>query len=304
MRFTTLLLVLVFALVTVVVYANGVGTTESTTTETTTPTTPTTGEEATTETTTTTVTTPTVPVTGAGPTTPVITTPTMSPDVEMFNTNFVTSSFGIDRASVTGLRQAGWSWGDIYLLANIASQTGQPILTIANWRSQGLSYDQIGARYNLTMANIVTPAVVQTSVAGFVGEYGYQPIYYKTDPWGNPVLTRFDAERYSMMGYDWRDIAVAANISAETGVPVRDVLAWIDRGYTWPQVAREYGLKPSSVMDVSQYPFAREPGVIGFPVTQPTTTTTTTIPTTQPVTPTGAGPMQPGMTTVPPPPIY
>lgn len=229
--------------------------TTTTTPETTTPETTTTTPEVTTPEVTTPETTETAPA-GAGPTVPTGIMTATTPEVETFNTNLVATTFGIDRTSVTSLRQAGWSWGDINLMAQIAQKTGQPISQIASLRAQGLSYTDIAARYNLTAMDVTIPSPVVTRVAGAVTEYGYQPIYYLTDPWGNPVLTRFEAERLSRLGYRWQDIAVASNISAKTGAPVTEVLSWIDRGYTWPQVARQYGLSPRSVMDISRYPFA------------------------------------------------
>lgn len=278
MRFTTLLLVSIFTLAAVGVFANGITAPQPATPDVT-------------------------PPVGTGPTVPTPTTPSttvtlVSPEVEQFNLNLVTTTFGVDSTSALALRQAGWMWSDIHLLAHIANQTNRPIIEIANLRSQGLTYANIGQRYNLTMAQLTMPTFIRQRVAGFVGEYGYQPIYYRTDKWGNPVLTRYDAERLSRLGYDWRNIAIAANISAETGVSMRDILQWTDRGYTWDQVARQYGINPDDVMDVSQYPFARDMGQI-------------ITPTTQPVPPAGAGPMtpmQPGMQpgTVPPapPPVY
>jgi len=299
MRLTTLLLVLVLSAATAALYANGTGTTPPSETEETTPavTVPETtapGMETTTPT----------PPTGAGPTTPVApvvtTTPAMSMEVETFNTNFVASAFGIDRASIMALRQTGWSWGDIYLLANISDLSGRSVLDVAGMRSQGQSYSAIAAQLNLTTAQITSPAVVETRVAGFVAEYGFEPLYYQTDPWGNPVLTRYDAKRLERMGYDWQSIAIAANIAAQTGASVSSVLAWIDRGYTWPQVARIYGVNPKRVMDVSRYPFAREGGA-----TMMAPAATTAVPTarrhrrrggavTTAPPPAGAGPMEPG----------
>ncbi|MEN6521997.1 MAG: hypothetical protein ABFD46_12710 [Armatimonadota bacterium] len=285
MRLTTLLLVSIFVLACAGVYANGIGTTPE----------PTTPPEET-----------TLPPVGTGPTTPTLVTPpttvsTVSPEVEQFNLNLATTTFTVDSASVIALRQAGWTWADIYMLAHIANQANRPILEIANLRSQGLSYSNIGQRYNLTMAQLITPSVIRTRVAGFVGEYGYQPIYYKTDLWGNPVLTRYDAEKLSRMGYDWRNIAIAANISAETGVSMSDIMSWADRGYTWQQISRQYGVDPDKVMDVSKYPFSREPGVYTTSTNQYTT------PTTQPPPPTGAGATTPspsGTYQTIPPPVY
>ena len=60
------------------------------------------------------------------------------------------------------------------------------------------------------------------------------------------------------MGYDWRSIAIASNISMRTGDSVRDILAMTNTGLTWPQIARNYGLNPKDVIDVSSYPFRRD----------------------------------------------
>ncbi len=223
---------------------------------------------------------------------PSTTMPMTSAEVEAFNTNLAVANFGVDRNSVMQLRAAGWSWGDIQLMANIAMQAKRPILEIAALRSQGMAYSDIATRCNLSLVAITSAPAVMTRVAGYSTEYGYQPIYYKTDPWGNPVLTRYDAERLSRLGYRWQDIAVATNIAAKTGASTQEVLSWTDRGYTWQQIAREYGLNPNSVMDVSRYPFAHEG--MGFAVTQPTMTTTTA--------PVGSGPTMtypPSMNTVP-----
>lgn len=194
--------------------------------------------------------------------TPAAGAPAMTPEVEMFNSNLVVAAFGVDKQSVMSLRQAGWAWGDINLIAQIASRSGQPLTTIASWRSQGLSWADIASRYNLTAMDITMPSLVTTRVAGFVAEYGYQPIYYRTDPWGNPVLTRYEARRLSRLGYNWQSIAVAANIAAEAGVSVQEVLAWTDRGYTWTQIARQYAVDPRKVTDISKYPFAKEAGMM------------------------------------------
>lgn len=208
---------------------------------------------------------------------PSVTVPATSSEVEMFNTNNCVSQFNVDRTYIQQLRANGWSWGDIYLMSNISNKTHRPLLEIANLRSQNMAWTDIANRYNLTAMDITSSPVIMTRVAGYTAEYGYTPIYYMTDQWGNPVLTRYEAERLSKLGYSWQDIAVAANISAKTAARVEEVLAWTDRGYTWPQVAREYGLSPKSVMDVSQYPFARVIGTRGTVTTAPV----------------GAGPMYP-----------
>jgi hypothetical protein len=229
--------------------------------------------------------TPVTPPDSAMTTTTSGTTMVMAPEVDTFNTNLVMSLYSIDRPTINSLRQAGWSWGDIYLLANTAAQINQPIMTVANWRSQGMTYDQIASNNGLTPVALTSPFAVRTMVAGFVTEYGYQPIYYLTNPWGTPVLTRYEAERFSNLGYTWQDIAVAANISAKTGHSIHDILSWRDRGYTWQQIARQYSLDYNSVLEISMYPFVREPSSSTFPEDR--------------MMPVGAGSMQPtspGMT--------
>ena len=254
MRLTTLLLVSIFMIASVAVFANGMQ-----------PTQPVTPEEPTM---------PTMPPSGAGPSVtpqqpmqPMM--PVMTMDVETFNTNYVVSTFCVDAATVTALRQAGWSWGDIYVMSSIASMSGRPLLEIAGYRSQGLPYDQIAARFNIASTQILAP-MPTTRVAGTTQTYGYLPIYYRTDPWGNPSLTRFDAERLTRLGYDWRDIAAACNITSRTGVPVRDVLAWTDRGYTWPQISRIYGVNMDWITrDIERYPFPRTCGGEVAPICPP-----------------------------------
>lgn len=296
MRLRTLLLVLFLGLATVAAFANGHTPVQPETPEVTTPTTPEGMGPA--------PTTPTVVVPSTCGTciTPAVcptgTMPQPTSSVEVFNTNLATTNFGVDAASVTGLRQAGWAWGDIYILANIAQKSSRPILEIANLRSQGMAYDQIACRYNLAANDILCapPCAVQTKVAGFTGQYGYAPLYFRTDPWGNPVCTRWDAERLSRMGYGWTAIASAANVAAVTGARCEDVLAWVDRGYTWQQIACMYGLNADCVTNVSLYPFGRGSGFGSCG--EPTCNECNTCPPVQPCNP--CPPANPCATTCPP----
>lgn len=277
MRIAVLLLGLMLVLSTAAL-ANGnvtpgVGTTP-TTPPTITPTTPTT---TTTDTGVTTTTTTTTPV-GAGPTTTTVPTgtmqpcppgttmtgmvETMSPEVETFNTAFLSSYYGLSSAAISNLRAQGFTWGEINFISNVAARTQRPITEIAAWRMQGATWPEIASRYNVALTDITTPLMPTSRVAGFVGETtmmtSTMPPYYLTDRYGNPVLTPIDAQSFMQRGYDWRSIAVAANISARTGVPVGEILAMTDRGMTFTQIALEYGLRPENVLDVSLYPYSRD----------------------------------------------
>lgn len=261
------------------------------------------GTTPTTSTTTTTTDTGTItttPPVGSGPTVPTGTTmqpgtttttttttmvETMSPEVEAFNTQFLSNFYGLSSSTISSLRSQGFTWGEINFMANMAARTQRPITEIAMYRSQGSTWPEIAGRYNVALTDVTTPFMPTSRVAGFTGQTGMMtmgmvgvPPYYLSDRYGNPVLTPTEAQAFIARGYDWRSIAVAANISARTGVPVHDILSMTDRGMTFSQIAMQYGLRPEYITDVSLYPYSHE---------NVTVTTTTTTYGTAPV---GAGP--------------
>lgn len=185
------------------------------------------------------------------------TTVAVTPEVESYNINFVSSTYGISPATVRDLRTKH-DWGTIYFMANVAAKTGRPITEIASLAEQGMTWNQIASRYNVAMSDLLVPGP-RTAVAGYVGEIGTRPVTttWMADKYGNIVLTQNEADRLRKQGYSWQDIAIAANVSSRTGQPVYQVLQWTDRGMTWPQIAREYGLNPDDVTDISMYPFDR-----------------------------------------------
>jgi hypothetical protein len=84
-------------------------------------------------------------------------------DVESFNRAFLAQYFGLCEADLVTLRQKGFSWGDIALMANTSVRTTQPILQIAQFRSQGMSWTDIGSRYNVCLADLIRPVQMKTT---------------------------------------------------------------------------------------------------------------------------------------------
>lgn len=191
---------------------------------------------------------------GAGPMEPV------SPEVDAFNQAFMSNYYGLSTQTISDLRARGHSWGEIHLMANASARTQRPIQEICMHRIEGRTWAEIAQTYNVTVAELTRPYMPVARVAGFVGEVRAAPHgYYQTDRFGNPVLTMREAELYRVRGYEWRTIAIAANVSAQTAYPVREILRMVDMGQTWPQIAMRLGLRIDDIIDVAEYPFTREP---------------------------------------------
>lgn len=183
----------------------------------------------------------------------------VSPEVDAYNRQFARQYFGLRDADITALRNQGMAWGEIYLAANVAARSSRPITEIAALRSQGVAWNDIGTRYNIALADLTRPFVPAGQVAGVTAMVG--PITAPTNMIskdGRIILSLKDSERFRAMGYDWRSIAVAANISMRTRDSVQDILAMTNRGLTWPRIARSYALSPNEVVDVNYYPFRRD----------------------------------------------
>ena len=195
---------------------------------------------------------------GAGPTTEM----TTSPEVDAYNRNLIINQYGISGADIMYLRAQGFSWGDVNFMANMAVKTGRPIREIAALRSQGMSWSDITMKYNVSMADINQSYMPTVQTTGVTIPYGtlMVPPFYRTDKLGNPILTFREARSLERLGYDWRSIAIAANISAKTAIPFSDVLRMTEQGLTWPQIAVNFGLRPQDVLDISGYPYATDIG--------------------------------------------
>lgn len=187
-----------------------------------------------------------------------------SNEVEMFNHNYVVGCYGISDATVNDLRQRH-DWGTIYFIANMAKKTGRPITEIASLAEQGVAWNDIASRYNVAMSDLTAPMCPTTvamvpgagmTTAGYGTGASVMPVYI-TDRHGNIVLTAYDDARLKMRGYSWQDIAIAANIAAQTGLTVDDVLTYTGTGTTWPQIALRFGLNADDVVDTTMYPFPR-----------------------------------------------
>ena len=177
---------------------------------------------------------------------------------ESFNRTFFSQYYNIPMTQVVALRQQNWSWGAINVMANAATRTNQPISQIASLRSQGSSWNDIASRYNVASADFTMPMQMRTvtamrSMAG--AGPAVSPVIY--DNRGNVLLTQDQVNYLYRSGYDWLDVAIAANISMSTGYPVQEVLMQMKTGNTWEGIAQYYGVPPEIALNVANYPFPR-----------------------------------------------
>lgn len=180
-----------------------------------------------------------------------------TPEMEAFNRRFISQYYGIPESQLVQLRQQGFSWDEINLIANASVRTGQPVATIASLRSQGMSWQDIANRYNVALSDLTSPTmrvVVARPIPAGAGPVATTAMY---DSEGNVLLTLDHAQRLYKMGYDWLDVAIAANMYDATGIPIRQWLMWIRQGAFWPTLATRYGVPYEFAFDVTRYPFPR-----------------------------------------------
>ena len=188
-------------------------------------------------------------------------TTTVLPQDEPFLRQLVAQRFNLTNDQITSLRMQGWDYGQVALVANAAAKCSKPVADISSMLMQGQTWEQIASSCNTTVASLLTP-IPMTAVAGFQAEVTPMvsmpmPIY-RTYPNGSPVISLQTWQRLNAQGYSWRDVAVAANIAAQTGQNTEDLLRMVRiQGQIWRDIAIERGLKPDSVMDTSQWPFTQ-----------------------------------------------
>ena len=73
---------------------------------------------------------------------------------------------------------------------------------------------------------------------------------------GNILLNEYQAERFYVQGNDWLDVAIAANISKATGVPMSELLVQVRAGILWDTMVTRLGIDPKVAYNVTAYPFA------------------------------------------------
>lgn len=207
------------------------------------------------------------------------------PEDEMFQRQMTTERFRLTQAEVMDLRMRGFDYAQIGAIANAAQRCGRPVSEVARALEQGQTWNQIAQACNVTVAQLLTP-VPLVGVAGVQEEFVpgttlVIPNHYLRRPNGAVVVTRDQWLRYRTAGYSWQEVAIAANISLQTGERVGDILRMTRvQGLTFRQIAMDRGLVWSDVQDVSLWPWERGGGAetIVIVTPQPTMRTTPTNP--------------------------
>ncbi len=174
-----------------------------------------------------------------------------------FNTMFIAQYYGLPPSTVTQLRQQGYSWNDVFMIANAAGRTGQSVSQITTWRAQGKTWNDIAVATNVTLDNLVCPYQQRVIVTRATMGAGppCQMVIYTTG--GNALLTEDLANRYYLQGYDWMDVAIAANVSRTANVPIDWLLDRIKNGAMWPDILAKYNVPPEIAYNLTNYPFAQ-----------------------------------------------
>jgi hypothetical protein len=183
------------------------------------------------------------------------------PQDESFQRQLVMQRYSLTSDQVTSLRMQGCSYPQIALMANAATKCNNTAADISSMLMKGQSWDQIASSCNTTVASLLTPSPM-VAVAGMRQEItptvSSLPLRYLSYPNGGPVISIQQWEMLNKQGFSWRDVAVAGNIAAQTGETPENLLRMVRiQGQTWRDIAIDRGLRPVSMMDVSQWPFTQ-----------------------------------------------
>ncbi len=220
-----------------------------------------------------------------------------SAEIESFNTAFCSQFYAIPSSTILKVRRAGYSWDDTNMMANAAVQCAQPITEIMQQRRAGSSWQDIARKYNVSTSALTRPAIVRTldvcpspcptgagpavvcppatttplqpcPVPATVATGPIAPMppcpvgtlggpCVMCDGSGNIILTLDEVNQLYASGYDWLDVAVAANIRRYTGYPIRQVLIDLKSQGTWNNTLIYYGVPADVAFNVADYPFPR-----------------------------------------------
>ncbi|MHB0999495.1 MAG: anti-sigma factor domain-containing protein [Armatimonadota bacterium] len=185
------------------------------------------------------------------------------PEDEMFQRQLMAQRFNLTNDQLDSLRMMAFDYSDIALVSNVAQRCNRMPMEVASMLQQGQSWNQIATTCNTTVAMLMDPIPMQ-AVAGFRGEATpgmgstMGTMFYGRLPNGRPVVTWDTWQQLQRRGYTWREVAVAANISAMTGEDINDILrAAKIQGQTFSSIAMDRGIVPATVMDVDDWPFSR-----------------------------------------------
>lgn len=166
-------------------------------------------------------------------------------------------TFGLTQQQLCDLRNQGYSDKDIAIAAAIAKKACVSINDVFASYCNCRDWNSVASKYNVCLADMVAMAdkcLCPQQVVG-AGPCAAYAMYNKT---GNVLLTRAEAFRYYAMGYDWMDVALAANIAMETGYPIGHTLMDIRRGVLYEEIAVMQGVPYNVAFNFCCYPFPRQ----------------------------------------------
>lgn len=178
---------------------------------------------------------------------------------DQYNQAFIAQYYCLPESDIARLRADGKSWGEINMIANAAARTGQPVTIIAGMVTQGMTWDQIACKFNVPVADLTNPpSLRQVATVRMPAGAGPTTPVVMYDDNGNVLLTRDEVNQLYRRGFDWLDVAIAANISKQTGFPVSQILRMSrSKNTTWPILVFYFGADPCTAFDVACYPFER-----------------------------------------------
>jgi len=228
-----------------------------------------------------------VPILAASP---VTSAQMMSGQSSTIMDSYLMNSWGLTQKQICDLRNKGWCNSDIMTAAVIAKKSDTPLDTVVSeyekiktWErvaeKHGMKMDDVRAAMSSTQmsgagpsspssSEITTSGTMAISDAGPCGKPSSTEVCF-SGPCAPPqirvlygkncniLLHEDEVNRLYAAGFDWLDVAVAANIARETGLPIPLLLNRARNGRLWSTIALETAVPYSTAFNVTNYPFAR-----------------------------------------------
>ncbi|MCE5198821.1 MAG: hypothetical protein ABFD54_05265 [Armatimonadota bacterium] len=196
----------------------------------------------------------TVAPSGAGPS---VSPPVMIPAGQQVSESCLRSNLNLSTSQIADLRSQGFSDSDIAMIGAIAKRSNRPVGEVAAAYRSNPNWSSVSQQFNVSLsdANVLATSCFVPQSALYGAGPAMPVVMYDYN--GNVLLTWDEVQRYYAQGYDWMDIAVAANISRESGYPISMALMDIQRGVTWRELAMRQAVPPSRAFNLSTFPFPR-----------------------------------------------
>jgi hypothetical protein len=149
------------------------------------------------------------------------------------------STYGVSIDFVRGLYDRGYEYGDIALLMELCRTANKEPADVVKFKRQGLGWGAVARRLGVHPSALDRAKGNESLFRRYVLARSLGHYYKIPDSGGLEMLNE--------KGYSFDDIALAVNVSAHTGAPLREVVSARQSGMRWRFVAEKFKMSPAKL---------------------------------------------------------